>query len=363
MSDSITKFSYPHEKLTPIIGKPTNVTLLTFKQEIYANAMATVCKLGGGRLGYLGAIMPAMEYTTFSNGIPFNKPANPTEIIDDPNKGFDEKHLEKEEYKSALTAFTKCCLIEADIKHQMLDAIEHEYLEPLRNPYLGFGQTTPTDILTLLTEKYDLITTEDLSKNLEMLSAKWNADESIILLFKRIKECKRIAALGGQPLTDNFLINKTLKVLEDTGVYIQWTTQWRQMYPRETTWTMGLFEENCENAETERSRLLTAKTAGYHGANSATTKLPSTTSTPTTITGHMSKYVFMGPNGKYISYCWTHGCCANWKHTSATCRNKKEGHQDAATFFDMMGGCQLINTSPRNTNKNEATPANVTNSA
>ena len=37
----------------------------------------------------------------------------------------------------------------------------------------------------------------------------------------------------------------------------------------------------------------------------------------------------------YRRYCWTHGCCNHWgRH----CNNKKNGHQDAATFANRMGG-------------------------
>jgi hypothetical protein len=367
MSDSIPKFSYPHEKLTPIVGKPTNATLHTLKQQVYANAVNIECNLGGGLNGYLGIVMPDTEYLTFSDGIPFIKPINPPEPIDDPNKGVDEKHLDKETYKTALAAFTKCKLIEADIKKQLLEAIEHQYLAPLRNAYLGFGRVTPKEILTFMSTKYDVITTDDLSKNMEALSAKWNHEESILLFWERVDECKRIATLGGQPFTDTFIINKMLKVLEDTGVYAPWTTQWRQIHPIETTWNMETFKTTFEYAETERYRIMTTKSAGYHSANATTgttiNNSPSTSSVPPTSTGtgKMSKYVFMGPNGKYISYCWSHGCCANWKHTSATCRTKKEGHKDEATFFDTMGGCQLLNTTSRNQNRNGTSPATVVN--
>ena len=37
---------------------------------------------------------------------------------------------------------------------------------------------------------------------------------------------------------------------------------------------------------------------------------------------------------KTNKYCWTHGACA---HTSTECKNKKTGHQDAATFENRMG--------------------------
>ena len=34
-------------------------------------------------------------------------------------------------------------------------------------------------------------------------------------------------------------------------------------------------------------------------------------------------------------YCWTHGGC---NHQSSECRNKKNGHQDNATFRNKKGG-------------------------
>ena len=34
-------------------------------------------------------------------------------------------------------------------------------------------------------------------------------------------------------------------------------------------------------------------------------------------------------------YCWSHGACG---HKSADCRNKKDGHQDTATFTNKKGG-------------------------
>ena len=43
-------------------------------------------------------------------------------------------------------------------------------------------------------------------------------------------------------------------------------------------------------------------------------------------------------------YCWSHGACA---HPSPECKNKRPGHQDAATFENKMGGsvafCRPVN--------------------
>jgi predicted RNase H-like nuclease (RuvC/YqgF family) len=40
------------------------------------------------------------------------------------------------------------------------------------------------------------------------------------------------------------------------------------------------------------------------------------------------------------SYCWYHGYQVAKSHTSATCNVRKNGHQEAATKIDTMGGVQ-----------------------
>ena len=57
--------------------------------------------------------------------------------------------------------------------------------------------------------------------------------------------------------------------------------------------------------------------------------------TPTSTPGH---------RGGTSQYCWTHVACS---HSSAECNNKREGHQDSATFANKQGGstyyCQVAN--------------------
>ena len=40
------------------------------------------------------------------------------------------------------------------------------------------------------------------------------------------------------------------------------------------------------------------------------------------------------------SYCLTHGRTRNKMHTSATCRNKAEGHKDESTLDNKLGGSE-----------------------
>jgi hypothetical protein len=43
-------------------------------------------------------------------------------------------------------------------------------------------------------------------------------------------------------------------------------------------------------------------------------------------------------NDKEITYCHSHGITSNLWHNSTTCSRKKEGHKEAATLTNKMGG-------------------------
>jgi hypothetical protein len=47
-----------------------------------------------------------------------------------------------------------------------------------------------------------------------------------------------------------------------------------------------------------------------------------------------------GPPVNNGGYCWSHGYLVHSQHTSANCRNKKEGHVDGARRANNFGGSQ-----------------------
>ena len=74
--------------------------------------------------------------------------------------------------------------------------------------------------------------------------------------------------------------------------------------------------------------------------NATTTTTNGTTSTTASTE---TKHIVL-ENGVKMFYCWTHGLGKNWNHTSATCKNKAEGHKDEATADNTMGGNDRIMT-------------------
>ena len=67
---------FPHPKLTPIQGKPTNASIKILKKEVYANARAIPSQRGGGKHGHLGLVMENLAYATVT-GKAWNLPEHP----------------------------------------------------------------------------------------------------------------------------------------------------------------------------------------------------------------------------------------------------------------------------------------------
>jgi hypothetical protein len=321
MSDSKTTFSFEHKTLTPIVGEPTNATLTQLKKEIYANAMGTITELGGGNHGYLGLIMPAAEYFIETGGENFTAPIKPIAPVRDDIKSYEENAHDRDVYKETVVEYKQHRAMSIEIKEQLIAAVEYLYIRPLEVGKCGLANRTAMDILNYLTTEYDQITMEDLEKNQAILSAKWNVNNPILDLWERIKECQRFATEGGYPIADKMAISAVLKVLEDTGVYVLTTTIMRNKLQAE--WNMVEFQTLFNKAEKERACQMTAKSAGFHGANVATIG-----TTPNAMQLVISPYTVIGHKGKPVSYCYEHGYNFGTKHTSITCMSKKPGHKD-----------------------------------
>lgn len=338
-----TQFNFPFEQLTPIVGEPTNATITILKRQVYANAMENACTLGCGVLGYLGLIMPINDYRTKQLAVtpgpfkPFTKPAPkaPEDASDD------DSTISEDAYKEELRKLRDYNAMESKLKQQLLAAVENTFITALEDAEVGFAMVTSKQILQHLITEYGNITLDELANNMEKLNEPWNSEQPIRLLWDRIKECQRIGTAGGEPISNRMAMYTTLKLLDSTGLFSTYTTNWRQAYPVQTNWDMDTFKEYFNHADKDRKKNLTTKDVGYHGANAVTKATKSETITSTT---EETATNFVDPtSGRKIYYCWSHGGVLNAAHTSKTCKFPKEGHQTEATWMDMKDGCCAMN--------------------
>jgi len=339
--------TFPHEKLTPIVGTPSYLTVKLLIKEVYANARAIPSTRGGGNHGHLGFIMPAADYQTLA-GHAFTLPAHPGDTPANVNANSTQYQLAEgiRAYNATITELTIAISVQEEIKKQILAAVERVYLARLDNDTFGFAPVTVTAMLTHLDTTYGIVTHADLERNRASLTTLWTLHDPIESLWERHREVQRIATAGGDPISDQVLLENTIKLFESTGVFSLACEMWRMKAAANKTYTDFITYFTAENKE--RIRKLTTGSTGYHGANVATTV--NNTNTMTTATSHTTAAT-QGPvtsnDGVSVYYCWTHGLGFNKNHTSATCSNPGTGHCQTATIKNMHGGNNTIMTNRR----------------
>jgi hypothetical protein len=332
-----TTFLSAHSELTVIVGKPNHVSIQKLKKQVFANAMANPC-IAGGKFGYLGIVMPNEEYEAkqLKAGMvltPFVMPVAPTFDDDDNDTTMQDELMRQYQQDKA-----DYIAIESALRNQILAAIDELYISELEADDVGYGDYSPKEIIEYITRKYDKIKYDDLQANREKLDAKWDFNDPIQTLWKRIDECKKFSKAGGQELDDMTVMQATFKILQKTGIFETHCIIWKQKPER--TWTLEDFKEYFEEANESRNTA-TAKEVGYHGANKAVENTNNNNSEQ-----HDHRYFII--NGKKVWHCWSHGGSLNANHTSATCTNPKEGHVKESDWANLCGGCTDMLWSEKN---------------
>jgi hypothetical protein len=188
------------------------------------------------------------------------------------------------------------------------------------------------------------LTAADLELNRACLTEQWSPDEALEDLWKCIRVIHSVTVAGSNAITDGATIELTLEALQKAGVYDHAITTWYDKDETDHTW--GNFMLHFTKHEKERHRKLTARTAGFHGANLAKTpvtpeKAPAPSPPPNAYAATAGPASY-DSNNITLYYCWTHGLSRTAGHTSHTCKNKADNHQDAATLDNRIGGVNNI---------------------
>ena len=342
---SSPKFTFPHETLTPIEGKPTNTTLQLLQRQLFTNARSVPSNRGGGMHGHLAILLSPADYLIRA-GVPFVIPVHPG----DPPPAIGTAAIigvALRTYADALADLATYNNLSAALTAQILSAVNASFLSALEDPDFGFSDVTPRQMLEHLRTEYGTLTPEELEKNRAALSEPWNFDDPIEDLWAKIVNIQRVAAFGAVPIPDITVITPlTLAMIEATGLLATTTEKFRLRPVAE--WSVATFKADFIMGNKERIRRLTAGEAGYHGAHNAVTPAP--TLLPTAAAAAVTPTPPLPPpaarhvtvEGGRMYYCWTHGLSSNRNHTSLTCLNKGTGHIDDATAFRMRGGNNTI---------------------
>jgi hypothetical protein len=334
MTESTSASPLALASLTKIIGKPDAITLRQTRRELFTNARATPTPLGGGNLGYLGAIMTAAEYALLPGTVPFDAPLHPG-----PHPGHAQAATQSvitetnRAYKADCEASTKYIEVTEALKLQLLAAVDKPFVSALSDDDLGYALVSCADVLAHLHATYGTITSDQMSANRAVFDAEWNTEAPIEDLWTRTQGCRRFATAGGDSISEPETVRTLLGVVERAALLATAVTDWRKR--PQVEWTLANFKSDFTHANTERVRCLTVGNTG-HSAYAATTP-------PAPGTAHPS----ITTDGTKMYYCWTHGLGTNPNHCSSACSNKAAGHIDNATAINLQGGSRTIMTGYR----------------
>jgi len=345
------KIVFPHSTLTPINGKPTNTTLQLLQRQLFTNARAITSPRGGGTNGHLALLLDDDTYLARA-GTPFLIPMHPGPAPEHIAGATAAQIAETNRlYTQELSDISLYHRVATALKAQLLAAIDDTFLRALEDPDFGFADVTPRQMLHHLQSRYGVLTPEELEINRSALSQPWNPEAPIEQLWATINNIRRVATVGGVPITDITTITLTLAMFEKSGLLATTTEKFRLRPVAE--WAMDVFQADFELGNQERLRKLTAGAAGFHGAHLATPP-PSTPTGPGVTLAIAAAAIPTRPppssihavnvEGGRMYYCWTHGLSSNQNHTSATCERKAAGHKDNATAFNMQGGNNKISS-------------------
>jgi len=326
--------SFPVKVLSPIatsIAPPSYATIQLAQTQLNSNATSVPSQGGDGVHGHLALTVTPARYAELSNGnVAFVAPINPPI---DPVHGANATAFQIAEnirqHKAQLTTFRTYHDVDKALRNMLIDAVHPVYIRALYDTSVGFGNVTTLQLLTHLWTHYGVITQDELDANNARMSQAWSPPTPIEVLFTQLEEGVIFATAGGEVPAPAAVVRMGYNIVEATGLFETPCREWRKLPPAQKT--MAEFQILFRQADTDRRRNITSSSAGFQGANKATTQPPATLAPVITTLKNIA-----------LGYCWTHGCSKNVKHTSVTCKNKADGHQDDATISDKKGGSTKI---------------------
>jgi hypothetical protein len=234
-----------------------------------------------------------------------------------------------------------------------------------------------------------MIAPTELTQNYERLNTPYDPNQPIESLFQKIQDAQAFAVAHGQPYGALMIVNVAYTLVFNTGLFPDACRAWQSRAIAAKTWAQFKIDFATAHRESRQTNQ-TAHQYGFHSASmmieqgrddsmqetsesiaqlaTATASNRGTVATLTTTNAKVAnqleaahdliaqlkneittlkskiKPAWQGhqpaKTTKNDSYCWSHGYQVAKSHTSATCNVRKNGHQEAATKIDTMGGVQ-----------------------
>ena len=118
-----------------------------------------------------------------------------------------------------------------------LDLMAKIYYKALKHTHTGYAKVTMQQLLDQLVTTYAAIDQFDLEKNQEKMTARYDPNAPIEMLFEQITDGVAYTELGDSPLTSKQIVDIALLCLAKTGVFNDDLKEWNRKPLLSRDWT------------------------------------------------------------------------------------------------------------------------------
>ena len=258
---------FQHPTLDKIHGQPTLDTLLHLIRQLKVNAQSVPTTLGGGQLGYLALVLSENSYNAIPNATPFHRPTHPGPFVVSIPAGVTTRTTttppsisaavvtqQKSDWDEKVRLYNECQAVEQALRQQLVEAVESDYLDALRNPHTEMIQSSIPTIINHLRETYGAITDEELSDREDALKAfVYDPTYAVDMVFTKLKKHQELASLMNNPLTDKQQVSIAYKIFNKVGVFQNDLIKWNKSI--DTNKTLSNFKVHMRNSWNELNKV------------------------------------------------------------------------------------------------------------
>ena len=428
--------------MTKIDGEPTLDSILLLHRQVKRNAQSVPTTLGGGQLGYLALVISEEKYNAIPNATEFIRPQDPgkfevhlptttetsqssiqtpvatsrrtTRIIsrttasplqEPPPQATNQQTVifsaevatQKATHDDAVRKYYECQAVEQALRTQIIEAIDAEYLDALRNVNTDMISDSIPTIFEFLQSNYGRITEEELvQKEEDLRNYDYNPQQPVDKVFNQVTLFHDLCTITNNDRNDKQLCQLAYLIFNRTRAFVDALKKWNAKNTEEKTYANFKKHMRDEHHALKQVGALTIQESSFYQANmiqqvlmqqsdlqdhlqasidqqvkdsllsalidftnnheeqqveeinNVTTSTKDTTNTEMILDmiAKLTKKVeeLQKPTDtdinprtgkKFKRYCWSCGCCPHW---GKDCPQKKPGHQDAANFKNRMGG-------------------------
>ena len=378
-------------KIATATSRPSYTSITKFREAIAGQALAIPSSQT--TLGHLALVISTADFKSVNSNVAYVNLVNPgPNLTVAPGATAAQTKEATRLHDIATTNYQVYINTRTHLRNQIIHSVPDKYVSVLKHRLTHYSNRSPLELLEHLTTTYGAVTSDDLTANYARMTAQWTPPTPIEALWEQLKEGQEFATEGQETIADSQLMRLAYDNIKNTGLFNDQCRLWRAKPAVNKTYgNLKTYFIECDNDR--RQNETTAGTAGYANAirevvHNELASIVADQSLPTeptqediqsfmhqptqdsanAVTLEDMKTLFKtmlaehtttnlqpsnsdknprqplvaqgyDTNGTAITYCWSHGITRNLKHNSKDCNRKKEGHKDAATLNNKMGGC------------------------